>query len=96
MEMLQICDSIHLARRRALCGKHAKKRAGTKTAIDASLSSQNPMRGRIALADQAYRELSTLDELIRISDRSAETKSGRPMRGYVAIINAVAHGSVVT
>jgi len=54
------------------------------------------MRGRIALADQAYRELSTLDELIRISDRSAETKSGRPMRGYVAIINAVAHGSVVT
>jgi hypothetical protein len=56
------------------------------------VSGQSPVRGRIALADQAYLELSTLDELIRISDRSAETKSCRPMRGYVAIINAVAHG----
>jgi hypothetical protein len=55
------------------------------------LSGQRPVRGRIALADQAYRQSSTLDELTRINDRSAETKLPANAR-LPAIINAVAHG----
>jgi len=39
------------------------------------LPAESPVRGRVALADKAHRELSTLDELIRISDGSAETKN---------------------